>query len=172
MKKIKRLKLSLWEEIIYFLLVVIGPAVVTCVELFQSHSTVLKVSFASIGALLITAIVVKKFFIRNIIEKWQKEIAALEHDYSIEVGDADSCKQQWVFYNIFIYAHNAIYVLLAMVLFALFAKALSDGLMQFKGASLIILLCVFVGILFKIICYIAYLKSNVSTTEETTSESK
>lgn len=163
MTKIPRLKLSLWQEIVYFLLVVGGPATVTCVELFQSSSTIIKVSMTSIGSLLITLLIVKKFFVKNKIDKWRNEIAQLEHDYSINVGNADYCKQQWALYNVFIYAYSSLCIILACVLFVLFAKALSDGLIQFKGAALIILLCVFVGVLFRVVCYFMYMKSEVTT---------
>lgn len=156
MKKIPKLKLHLWQEIIYFLLVVGAPAAITSVELFQTHSTMLKISFTSVGALLITLVVIKKFFINSKIEKVRKKIIALEHDYSIEVGNPDNCRQQWAIYNLFIFVYNAACVILALVLLVIFVNALIKGLMAFRGAAVIILLCVFIGIMFKIVCYLVY----------------
>lgn len=158
MKKIPKLKLSLWQEIIYILLVVGAPATITAIELFQVHSTVLKISFTSVGALLITLIVFKKFFVNNKIDKLRAKIVALEHDYSIEVGNAENCKQQWAMYNLFIFAYNALCVLVALILLVLFVNALIDGLMAFKGAVMLILLFAFIGMIFKVICYLSYAK--------------
>lgn len=156
MKKVPKLKLKLWEEIIYTLFVVGAPAVITCIELFQSHSTVLKISMASTGALLITLIVIKKFFVNNKIQKWKEHITMLEHDYSIEVGNPENCKSQWAMYNLFVFIYNAVCVLVALVLLILFVYALVEGLLAFKGASLLILLFAFIGMLFKIICYLIF----------------
>lgn len=159
MKKIPKLRLCLWQEILYTLFTVGAPAVITCIELFQTHSTILKISFSSIGALLISLIVIKKFFISNKIDKVKQKTAMLEHDYSIGVGDADSCKQQWAMYNLFIFIYNAICILTSIVLLILFVNAIANGIMAFKGAALLILLFVFVGIIFKIICYLTFAKS-------------
>lgn len=167
MKKVPKLRLKLWEEIIYTLLVVGAPTVITCIELFQTHSTVLKISMTSVGALLITLIVIKKFFINNKILKLKERITLLEHDYSIEVGNAENCKSQWATYNLLIFIYNAVCVIVALVLLILFINALVDGLIAFKGAALLILLFSLLGILFKISCYLAFAKSTKEMTDET-----
>lgn len=159
MKKVPKLRLKLWEEIIYTLLVVGAPAAITCIELFQSHSTVLKISMTSVGALLITLIVAKKFFVNNKILKWKERITMLEHDYSIEVGNPENCKSQWAMYNLFIFVYNAVCVIIALVLVILFVNALVDGLLAFKGAAILILFFALVAILFKTCCYFAFAKS-------------
>lgn len=158
MKKIPKLRLRLWQEIVYTLFTVGAPAVITCIELFQTHSTFLKVSIASIGALLVTFIVIKKFFVSNKIDKIRQKIAMLEHDYSIGIGDKYACEYQWSIYNLFIYIYNAVCILVSIILLILFVNAIANGIMAFKGASLLILLFVFVGILFKVICYLTYAK--------------
>lgn len=166
MKNIPKLKLKLWEEIVYTLFVVGAPTVITCIELFQSHSTMLKISMTSVGALLITLIVIKKFFVNNKIHQWKEHIVMLEHDYSIEVGNQENCKSEWAMYNLFIFVYNAVCVIVALVLLTLFINALTEGLIAFKGAILLILLFVFVGILFKIICYLTITRSTKEQNNE------
>lgn len=152
--KAKKLKQPLWQELVYLALVGVAPIVITCIELFQSHSTFFKWSFASIGAILITYIIIRKFIINEKIKKAKAEILQIEHDYSLNIGDESLAKQKWKHLNLIVYIYNAIMVLLAMALVYLFVTALVDGLIAFKGAILLILLFVLAGMIFKIITYL------------------
>ena len=152
--KAKKLKQPLWQELVYLALVGIAPIVITCIELFQSHSTFFKWSFASIGAILITYIVIRKFIINEKIKKAKAEVLQIEHDYSLNIGDEALAKQKWKHLNLIIYIYNAIMVLLAMALIYLFITALADGLIAFRGAALFILLFVLVGMIFKAFTYL------------------
>ena len=152
--KAKKLKQPLWQELVYLALVGVAPIVITCIELFQSHSTVFKWSFASIGAILISYIVIRKFIINEKIKKAKAEILQIEHDYSLNIGDEALAKQKWKHLNLVVYIYNAIMVLLAMALIYLFVTALVDGLIAFKGAVLFILLFVLAGMVFKILTYL------------------
>lgn len=152
--KAKKLKQPLWQELVYLALVGVAPIVITCIELFQSHSTFFKWSFASIGAILITYIIIRKFIINEKIKKAKAEILQIEHDYSLNIGDESLAKQKWKHLNLIVYIYNSIMVLLAMALVYLFVTALVDGLIAFKGAILFILLFVLAGMVFKIITYL------------------
>lgn len=152
--KSRVLKMPLWQDIIYMLLVFVGPVVVTCMELFQSHSTPFKWSFASIGALLTTVIIVRKYLLASKLKRYEQECYDLEHDYSIANGNDDLIIARWKKCKMILYAINALEVLLSLGLAVLFVKALVDGLIAFKGAITLILLLVFVGMLFKMACYI------------------
>ena len=152
--KAKKLKQPLWQELVYLALVGVAPIVITCIELFQSHSTFFKWSFASIGAILITYIIIRKFIINEKIKKAKAEILQIEHDYSLNIGDESLAKQKWKHLNLIVYIYNAIMVLLAMALVYLFVTALVDGLIAFKGAILLIFLFVLAGMIFKIITYL------------------
>lgn len=152
--KSRVLKMPLWQDIIYMLLVFVGPVVVTCMELFQSHSTPFKWSFASIGALLTTVIIVRKYLLASKLKRYEQECYDLEHDYSIANGNDDLIIARWKKCKMILYAINAVEVLLSLGLAVLFVKALVDGLIAFKGAITLILLLVFVGMLFKMACYI------------------
>ena len=152
--KAKKLKQPLWQELVYLALVMIAPIVITCIELFQSHSTMFKWSFASIGTILITYIVVRKFIINERIRKAKEEIIQIEHDYSLNIGDEKLARQKWKHLNLVLYIYNALMVILWMALIYLFIQALIDGFIAFKGASLFILLFVLIGMIFKAVTYV------------------
>lgn len=170
--KSRKLKLKWWQELVYYCLIAIAPIVITCIELFQSHSTIFQWSFASIGAILITYIVIRKFVLEAKIKQIKAEIHDVEHDYSLAIGDDNLAKNKWKKLNLIVYAYNAVMVLLWMLLIALFVQALADGLIAFKGASLLIFLFVLVGMMWKILIYLGSIFSDKTneggeTTDET-----
>lgn len=152
--KARNLKQPLWQELIYLTFVMIIPTVITCIELFQSHSIIFKWSFASVGSVLIVYIVIRKFIINEKIHKAKQEIVQIEHDYSLKIGDEKLARQKWKRLNLRVYVYNVIMVLLWMVLIYLFVQALVDGLIAFKGAALFILGFVLVGMIFRCITYL------------------
>lgn len=152
--KAKKLKQPLWQELVYLALVAIAPIVITCIELFQSSSSMFKWSFASIGAILITYLVIRKFIINEKIKQAKAEILQIEHDYSLNIGDEKLARQKWKHLNLIVYIYNALMVLLSMALIYLFVTALADGLIAFKGAVLFILLFVLAGMVFKALTYL------------------
>lgn len=152
--KARKLKQPLWQELVYLAFVMVAPIVITCVELFQSHSTAFKWSFASIGAILISYIVIRKFVINERIRKAKEEIIQIEHDYSLNIGDEKLARQKWKHLNLVLYIYNALMIILWMALIYLFVQALIDGFIAFKGASLFILLFVLIGMIFKATTYL------------------
>lgn len=151
--KARKLKMPLWQDLVYMALVMIAPIVITCIELFDSHSSAFKWSFASVGSILITFIVIKKYILNSQIDKLKKEVFACEHDYSVGASDDKLTEAKWRKAKLILYTYNAISVLLALVLFYLFITAIVDGLIAFKGAATFILLFVIFGMIFKAICY-------------------
>ena len=151
--KARKLKMPLWQDLVYMALVIIAPIVITCIELFDSHSSAFKWSFASIGSILITFIVIKKYILNNQIDKLKKEVFSCEHDYAVGASDDKLTEAKWRKAKLILYAYNAIAVLLALALFYLFITAIVDGLIAFKGAATFILLFVIFGMIFKAICY-------------------
>lgn len=164
--KIPSLKLPLWSEIIYFLLIAVGPIVVTACELFSSHSTVFKITFASVGALLITSIIIKKFVFNTKIKKLQAECLNCEHDYSMEIGNPDNAVKKWCIYNIIIFLYHCLVIALSLILALLFISALSEGLIKFKGAATLILIFVLVALLFRLFVYFGFMKTHLKKDNE------
>lgn len=157
--KSRALKLHLWQDIVFFILVGIVPVVVAGCEVFSSHSTPFKITFASVGAILLAIIVIRKFILNNYIKKLFDESVRLEHDYSINVGDETLCKRKWSICNLIIYAYHALVILLSVVLAYLFITALTEQLIAFKGAATIILGSVLIALLFKFFCYLQMYRS-------------
>lgn len=93
--KSRVLKMPLWQDIVYMALVLVGPIVVTCLELFESHSTPFKWSFASIGSLLVTVIIIRKYLFASKLKRYEQECYDLEHDYSIANGNDDLIIARW-----------------------------------------------------------------------------
>lgn len=149
----KKIKMPLWQDLVYMAFVAVAPIVITCIELFNSHSSVFKFTFASVGAIFVTVIVIRKYILNSQIERLKREVYDLEHDYSIANGNDKLIEVKWKKCKLILYCYNAAVVLLALVLAYLFITALVDGLIAFRGAITFILLFVLVGMIFKIICY-------------------
>lgn len=168
--KAKKLKSPWWQDLIYMSLIMIAPIVITCIELFQSHSTFFKVSFASVGAILVTYIIIKKYILNSKISKLKNEISLLEHDYAINSGDSNLIVAKWKSCQLKLYIYNAITVILVAALMYLFITALAQGLIAFRGAAMLILLFVIVGMVFKICTYVSgvYVELEEDDTSEET----
>lgn len=163
----RKIKMPLWQNIVYLIFIAVVPIIITCIELFNSHSTVFQITFSSVGAMLISIIVIKKFLLSSNIKKLEKEIFALEHDYSIAVGNDKLTIAKWKRCKLVLFIYNAIIILISIILLTLFVTALSNGLIAFKGAILTILLSVFIGLVFKVICYISSVFEKEQDNEET-----
>lgn len=155
----KELKQPLWQELIYLILLVGVPVLVTCFELFKSKVTMFTWSFASVGTILITLGIIKKFIIKGKLDAIKVEIASLKHDYSIEVGNPELAKSKWQRLNLFLYLYNAFLLFLSAVLLALFVTAIADGLMAFKGAAIAILCSTTIALAFKSATFINFRRS-------------
>lgn len=147
--KVDKLKLSLWQELLYLLFVMVVPVVISACEIFSSHSTPFKITFGSIGCLLVTAIVIRKFVLKSHIAKLQEKCLMNEHDYEIDVGNKDKLRKTWAIYNMIMLAYHAVVMLLSVILAWLFINALADQLVQFKGAATIILASCLVGLILR-----------------------
>lgn len=152
---VDRLRLTWWQELLYLLFVMIIPVVIAACEIFTSHNTVFKVTFSSVGCILIVVILVRKFVFHAKVEKWQEKCIMKEHDYEINVGDKDKLRKTWAIYNMLILAYHSIVLILSLVLAWLFITALCDQFVQFKGASALILASALVGIAVRFVIFAA-----------------
>lgn len=158
MSKIPKLSLKLWQDLVYFLFVGIIPVVITALELFQVEDSkaglAFKITFASVGALLLVIVILRTFVFKGYIAKLQEKCILLEHDYSIEVGKKENIEGQWSKYKAIIYGYHAIIILVALGLAVLFISAIADQLLKFRVASILIFSSVLVGIFWKLVLYI------------------
>lgn len=165
MSSIPKLRLPLWSDITYFILMIVVPMVIAFIEIFQSHSTIFKITFSSIATILLAILVIRRFVLKGKIKDFQEKCVLLEHDYSNNIGSKENEEIQWHRYQLIMYVYNAIVILLAMILSVLFITALSEQLIAFRGASIIIFASVLTAIIFKIVLHVAYIKKSSSTKE-------
>lgn len=168
-KKVPKLKMPLWIELVYFALIAVVPCVIAGCEIFNSHSSAFKITFSSIGSLLLVIIILRRFVLKDRIENIKHEIANLEHDYSIKVGDANIEYIKWYNCNLIIYIYNVIVMVFALVLSVLFVVALADELIAFKGAAILIFSSVLAALAFKIVAFLV-LRHLVGKEEEDSNE--
>lgn len=167
--RIPRLGLSLGQEIVYFVFVAVIPAIITCLELFSTSTEKsgvgFKITFSFVGSLLLVAIMLRKFVFKGYIQKLQAKCILLEHDYSLGNGNPDNARALWGKYNAIIHGYNAAVMLLSLGLFSLFVKAISDGLIKFQAAALLIFGSVLIGLFIKTAIFLGMVKLNESETE-------
>jgi len=96
---IKKLGYPLWFTIVFFILTIAAPIGFVIAEGLKAPSTpsgsAFKVSFMMFSICIITWFFIRKFLIVDIENKLLVKQAALEHDYSIKVGDAQAIKYLW-----------------------------------------------------------------------------
>lgn len=96
---IKKLGYPLWFSILFYSLTVLLPIFLLFLEGLKAPDTKLgvtfKVSFGVLGIGLVAWVLIKKLFIHRIETKLIAKQVALEHDYSIDVGDPDKIKYLW-----------------------------------------------------------------------------
>jgi hypothetical protein len=151
--KTPKLKMPLWQNIVYFLLTVIIPLVFVYVEVGLSKSTGFKVTFIFLTLILVIYEFLKKFIIKNQISKINADIVHLEHDYSNGIGESKLIKHNWLNRKLQEYLISSLSVVILMICTVLMINAIVSKLIQFKGAFIIICLCYFVAFIFKIITY-------------------
>lgn len=98
--KIDTLRYPLWFNIIFYSLTIIAPLILIVLEGLKTPNTLLgttfKISFMVMVVLTITWFFMKKLIINKIETKLLAHQVALEHDYSIDIGDKAKVKQLWI----------------------------------------------------------------------------
>ena len=136
--KIRKLKYPLWLSIFFLVFTLLVPIILLLVQGLNSPSPVFRFSFLVIAILLIIWTFIRKFLLKNIEEKFNKEKLALEHDYSIEVGKPKKIKWLWYTNELWLLFINIIQVLLIGGLLLLLASGIANDLIKIRGISAII----------------------------------
>lgn len=96
---IKKLGYPLWFSIVFFILTLAVPIGLIISEGMKAPATPMgvafKVSFMVTSIAIVTWFFVEKLLIKNLETKLIAKQIALEHDYSIKVGDPDAIKFLW-----------------------------------------------------------------------------
>ena len=139
--KISRLKYPLWSRIVFFLLTVIAPVVTLMIEGFQSTSKGYKITFGCICGLVVVWTFIHRFFLVAQEKKWRDRQVSLEHDYEIEVGNAEKIRYLWFNNELKLNVFRAISIASYGALIAVIVSGVAEQLIAIKGALLIVIIC-------------------------------
>ena len=139
---IEKLGYPAWFNIVFFLLTVIAPIVLIAIESLQAPATttgsVFKISFIGLSVGIIGWFFAKKFLIKNFEERLITKQAALEHDYSIKVGDSELTKYHWYRNEAKLTIINLINIVLYGGMTFIIMLGISSALIEVKGIVLLI----------------------------------
>ena len=141
MKEPNKLKYPLWFHIVFYILTVVAPIVLSLVQGFRSPSTPFKVSFGVICALIIGWMYVRRFVLRNVEKRIVDEKALLEHDYSIESGSPEKIKYLWYTNELKLNIINVIQIVLIGLLIGLIAVGIQTACIKIKATLSMVALC-------------------------------
>ena len=139
---VKKLGYPLWFNILFPMLTILLPIALIAIESLKAPATpsgsAFKVSFIGLSIGIFAWFFAKKFLIKNWEERLIAKQAALEHDYSISVGDPELTKYHW-------YRNESKLALINMVNIALYGGiaflimlGISSALIEVKGIVLLI----------------------------------
>lgn len=151
MKKpdIKKLKYPLWFNIIFYILTIAVPLVLTAVQGFRSTNQTFRITFGLVSSALIAWSFIRKFIVQNKEKNLLDEKTKLEHEYKIGIGDVDKIKYLWFSNEIWLTIVNVIETLLKGLLIFVLAEGIAKGLMKIEGLAIFVMLCYFIAFIFK-----------------------
>ena len=169
MKKpnIKKLKYPLWFQITFLSLTVATPLITLIVQGLRSPSKIFRISFTFVCIALVAWIFIYKFIIKGIEDRLQKSKTALEHDYEIEVGNAEKCKWLWFSNELILAIIQAIHVALIGLLILLIAIGIQEAVLKIKGAAYFITLLYLVAYILKFVLILSLRGKEQEVTDET-----
>ena len=138
---IKRLKYPLWSQIVFFVLTVVAPIVFIMVEGYQSPRTGFKITFSLLCGLVVGWSFLSKFVLGKFEHKWRDRQSKLEHDYEIDVGNADKIRWLWFNNEMKLNACTAVKIALWGSLLAVVLNEVAEGFMKIKGMIILIAIC-------------------------------
>lgn len=142
MNKIKKLKYPIWFNIVYFVLTILIPLTLVIIEGFKApndpRGTTFKISFMFFVTAILSWYFIKHFILNKTITKLTAKQVALEHDYSIDVGNPKKIKELWFRNELKLTLYNMISVLLHGGLMVIIMLGVASSLMKIKGLVFII----------------------------------
>ena len=172
--KIKTLKYPKWYHIVHFILTILIPIILIMIEGFNAPQsfvgTIFKITFTSLSILVMTWFFVKKLIINKIETKLIAKQAALEHDYSIDVGNPDKIKYLWYKNEIKLTLFNFVSVLLNGGLMVVILLGVSSTLLTIKSAVLLITILYIIAYTIKFMILIVKQKVEDDLSEDETED--
>ncbi len=146
---IQKLKYPMWFRIVFFLLTVIIPMVFICISGYQVDNTVFQCTFGVISSTLTLWMLFRSFVMKPWAEKTRSRQATLEHEYEVEIGNADKIKWIWFTNEQKLALYDTITLLLVGGLIVLILSAVINTMMDLKLSISIIVICYIIAYILK-----------------------
>lgn len=166
-KKQEKLKLSLWQDIIYLLLVLGGPVITIYIASMVNDPKPKYVAFMTMFFLGIIAwILISKLIINPWKVKINAQIGTLELNYQTKVGSQEETKKMWKGLQLkkFFWDGGSI-LFFAFVIYYLLI-GIESWVDHITLYLLIMFFSVFVGLVFRLCCYISLDRKSEDKTSE------
>jgi hypothetical protein len=152
--KLKKLKIPLWQNLVYLALVVFVPLLIVYLEACHTGKGwfIASMTFFILGLVaisVINALVIKPWRVKCI-----AKMAQLETNYSTGVGKELETQALWKQTGFRLFLWDAGSLLFTALAVTVAIEAIATKLMAIRGAILIMLLSVILGLLFKGACYL------------------
>lgn len=140
MKKpvINKLKYPLWFHLVFYCCTVVVPIILVLVEGLSSHHTWFKWTFGIIATLVVTWSAVYKWLLTGQLKKIIERKSKLEHDYEVDVGNAEKIKYIWFSNEQKLAIVDALNIGFWGAFIVIVAYGIAKGFMAIKGAALCI----------------------------------
>lgn len=139
--KIKKLGYPLWFDILFYSLTLLTPIILIFIEGLKAPNTktgtVFKFTFTGLSIAIVVWFFIKKLIINRLETKLLAKQIALEHDYSIEVGNALKTKYLWYSNQRKLALYDFITVALYGGLIAIILLGVTSMLMSIKGVVIV-----------------------------------
>lgn len=139
---LKTLKYPIWFEIVFACLTILAPMTLIIVEGLNAPAgiagTTFKVSFMVLIIGIAAWVAIKKIWIKNLESKLLAKQLALEHDYSIDIGNLEKIKYLWYQNEVKLTILNLVSIVLYGGLAMILLLGVSSQLMEIKGLAMIL----------------------------------
>lgn len=164
----KKLQLAWWQEVIYMILVIGGPILTIYLAAMIHNPKPKYVAFMTVFFLGVLAwVIINKLVITPWKVKINSQIGTLELNYQTKVGAEEETKNMWKTLQL----KKFIWDGLSMIFFGFVIYYLLIGVAAWVEHitlySLIIFLCVLVGLIFRFICYTQVQRTKKEKTTDT-----
>ena len=149
--EIKKLKYPLWFTIVFYVLTLAVPLVLIALEGFNSPSKTFRITFGLIITALIAWTFIRKFLLKDLESKLIAQKESLQHDYRIEVGNAENTKWLWFQNELWLTIIQLLSIVLIGLLFILISVGIETAVVKVKGACAGIALSYIVAYIIKFI---------------------
>ena len=155
MAKPSKLRVPIWEQIIYLLLLIGGPLITIYVAAIVHCSNGKYISYLTVFVLgIIAFVIINNVLIKPWKIKLKSQISTLELNYQTKVGSAEDTKRMWLSLNLKMFLWDAIFIFFLAVGLWYLLSGMVTWVEHIKKYLTIMLLFILVALIFRIVCFI------------------